>query len=49
LVWGDGADVWFWIHAVQAISFTALAILAFRRLARVTERIRASPTAYVAL
>jgi membrane protease YdiL (CAAX protease family) len=47
LVWPDdakrrllregGADAWFWIHAAQAIIFTALAILAFSRLARVTQ------------
>jgi len=27
---------WFWIHAVQAIAFTALAVWAFQRLARVS-------------
>ncbi len=37
LIWEAGADSWFWIHATQAILFTALAILAFRRLARATE------------
>jgi membrane protease YdiL (CAAX protease family) len=37
----NGVDGWFWIHAAQAIIFTALAILAFTRLARVTERLRA--------
>ena len=31
----DGADVWFWGYAVATVVFTALAILAFRRLARV--------------
>ena len=41
LVWDSGTDPWFWIPAVQAIVFTALAILAFTRLARVTERVRA--------
>jgi membrane protease YdiL (CAAX protease family) len=38
LVWDGGGDAWFWIHAAQTIIFTALAILAFLRLARVTER-----------
>jgi hypothetical protein len=31
----DGADVWFWGYAAATVVFTALAILAFRRLARV--------------
>jgi membrane protease YdiL (CAAX protease family) len=34
LVWRNGADMWFWIHAGQAILFAVLATLAFRRLAR---------------
>lgn len=34
LVTESGSDVWFWIHVVQATIFTALALLAFRRLAR---------------
>lgn len=38
LVWEGGADRWFWIHAAQAIIFTALAIPAFVRLARVSKR-----------
>jgi membrane protease YdiL (CAAX protease family) len=38
LLWEGGGDAWFWIHAAQTIIFTALAILAFLRLARVTER-----------
>jgi membrane protease YdiL (CAAX protease family) len=37
LVWQGGADAWFYIHAAQAIVFTFLAILAFRRLATVSE------------
>ena len=38
LIWQTGAsDTWFWIHLAQAIIFTVLAILAFRRLARVTK------------
>jgi membrane protease YdiL (CAAX protease family) len=40
LLWEGGGDAWFWIHAAQTIIFTALAILAFLRLARVTERMR---------
>jgi len=35
LVSQGGADTWFWIHVAQAIIFTPLAILAFRKLARV--------------
>jgi membrane protease YdiL (CAAX protease family) len=38
LIWTNGADVWFWIHLAQAIIFTVLAILAFRRLAKATEK-----------
>jgi membrane protease YdiL (CAAX protease family) len=37
LVWEGGADTWFWVHAAQALIFTLLAILVFRRLARMTE------------
>ena len=37
LVWKSGADLWFWISGAQAIIFTVLAILAFRRLAKVIE------------
>jgi hypothetical protein len=33
LVWEAGADGWFWIHFVQALAFTPLAILALARLA----------------
>jgi membrane protease YdiL (CAAX protease family) len=40
LVWEGGADRWFWLHTMQAIVFTALAIIAFSRLARVSERVR---------
>jgi hypothetical protein len=32
----SGADAWFWVHAAQAIIFTVLAVLAFSRLASVT-------------
>lgn len=31
---GGSASVWFWIHVAQVAVFTALALLAFRRLAR---------------
>lgn len=41
LIWETGADDWFWTHVAQAIVFTGLAILAFRRLARVTRGVRA--------
>jgi hypothetical protein len=36
-----GADGWFWFHAAQAVIFAALAVLAFVRLARITEAARA--------
>jgi membrane protease YdiL (CAAX protease family) len=36
LVWDTGNKNWFWIHLAQAILFTVLSILAFRRLARVS-------------
>jgi hypothetical protein len=42
LVWQGGADAWFWIRAAQAVIFTALAVLAFRWLARVTKTARAA-------
>lgn len=34
LVSDGGADAWFWAHLAQAIVFTVLAVLAFRRLAQ---------------
>ena len=40
LVWESGADAWFWIHAGQAVLFTALAIPAFMRLAKVSQLLR---------
>jgi len=46
LVWKGGADVWFYVHAFQAIIFTFLAVLAFRRLAEIPEAalaLRADP------
>ncbi|HLG96268.1 MAG TPA: CPBP family intramembrane glutamic endopeptidase [Bryobacteraceae bacterium] len=36
VIWERGADGWFWIHGAQALIFTALAILAYRKLARIT-------------
>ena len=38
LVSESGTDNWFWIHVAQAILFTALAVWAFQRLARVHSR-----------
>jgi membrane protease YdiL (CAAX protease family) len=35
LVWETGADIWFWVHVGQAIIFTVLTILAFRRLSSI--------------
>lgn len=32
-IFRDGADVWFWVYTAATVVFTALAILAFRRLA----------------
>jgi membrane protease YdiL (CAAX protease family) len=32
LVWESGADTWFWVHVGQAVLFTLLSVLAFRRL-----------------
>lgn len=36
MVIDSGADFWFWLHVAQAIAFTALGIMAFRRLAIIT-------------
>lgn len=36
LVWRNGLDAWFGLYSSQAVIFTALALLAFRQLARVT-------------
>lgn len=35
LQWENGADSWFWIHVAQAVIFTGLTLLAFRRLAAI--------------
>jgi membrane protease YdiL (CAAX protease family) len=40
LVWDGGVDTWFWIHVAQAVLFTALAIPAFLRLAKVSKPLR---------
>ncbi|HKV04006.1 MAG TPA: CPBP family intramembrane glutamic endopeptidase [Candidatus Acidoferrales bacterium] len=37
LVWEGGADAWFWIHVAQTVVFAALAIVAFRKVASVTQ------------
>jgi len=42
LVSEGGADAWFWIHTAQAVVFTALAILAYRKLANLLD----SPVAH---
>lgn len=42
LIGEGGADASFWIHGAQAIVFTALAIVAFGRLARIARGTRAS-------
>lgn len=42
LLWEGGGDAWFWIHVTQTIFFTALTVLAFLRLARVTEGMHTS-------
>jgi hypothetical protein len=41
LLWKSGADLWFWFHTLQAIMFTAMAVIAFRRLASLSHRVRA--------
>jgi membrane protease YdiL (CAAX protease family) len=35
VIWDSGTDIWFWLHAAQAIISAAFAFWAFRRLARV--------------
>jgi membrane protease YdiL (CAAX protease family) len=42
MVWNGGADTWFWTHVAQAIVFTALAIPALMRLAKLSEPLRPS-------
>jgi membrane protease YdiL (CAAX protease family) len=36
LIWDSGADNWFQIHVAQAIVFSVLAVMSFRRLPRVS-------------
>lgn len=42
LVGETGTDAWLWLRVVQAIVFTALAVLAFVQLARVARPVRAA-------
>jgi membrane protease YdiL (CAAX protease family) len=42
LIRGTGADIWFWIHVLQAAVFTAVSIPAFVKLAKVCQRSRAA-------
>jgi membrane protease YdiL (CAAX protease family) len=44
LVWEGGPDIWFWMHGSQAIMFTALAVWAFRRLAKACNQLSTSKT-----
>jgi hypothetical protein len=46
LVSEGGADTWFWLHVVQVLIFTPLAILAFRRLAQVVDKAPASQVSW---
>jgi membrane protease YdiL (CAAX protease family) len=38
LIREHGADTWLWVHVAQALGFTAIAILAYRRLAKVSKQ-----------
>lgn len=40
LIREHGADMWFWVHVAQALGFTAMAIVAYKRLANVSEQAR---------
>jgi membrane protease YdiL (CAAX protease family) len=42
LIAENGADAWFWIHLVQAVVFTVLAILAYVRLAKIAQEANAA-------
>jgi len=42
LIRDTGADYWFWIHVWQAAIFSAIAILAFARLAKICRKSRAA-------
>jgi membrane protease YdiL (CAAX protease family) len=37
-IWQHGADVWFWIHLIQAVLFATLSLFALRRLARLVKQ-----------
>jgi membrane protease YdiL (CAAX protease family) len=41
-VWQSGPDLWFWIHVVQSVVFAALAVMAFVRVARLSEAKRSA-------
>lgn len=43
-VWRDGPDAAFWLDVALAVVFTALALVAFRRLSRTTRASRVTPT-----
>jgi membrane protease YdiL (CAAX protease family) len=45
LIESGAADPWFWIHVAQAVVFAMLAIVAFKRLATMTQAARASEAA----
>jgi membrane protease YdiL (CAAX protease family) len=36
-IWQSGADIWFWIHLIQAVLFAVLSILALSRLAKLVK------------
>jgi membrane protease YdiL (CAAX protease family) len=37
-IWQSGADIWFWIHLVQAILFAILSLVALKRLASIAKQ-----------
>jgi membrane protease YdiL (CAAX protease family) len=39
VIWDTGATSWFWIHVAQAVGRTALAVLAYRKLAGAAKRV----------
>jgi len=42
LIWGRGADLWFWVHAGQAVVFAMLSAIAFVHLTRLAKSSRAA-------
>jgi hypothetical protein len=36
-IWQSGADIWFWIHLIQAVLFAVLSLLALSRLAKLVK------------